>query len=284
VGFVVASAALHDLLRASPRAARVVAVLPAAVYVEAGGDRMVALLTRDAVRVPIGMVTAATRDTAPFAGVRVGDVASIGDGELALPPGRGAVVRSVYRPLRYWDPRVPRLRARLATAEARHRADALTALAAGLPAEVVDRWTAAARPLEAALAAPSPASDAARAVVEALVGLGPGLTPAGDDVLAGALAALAGAGDSLRFGVLSAEVGRVLSRTTPVSAALLGEACRGRAVPELIGLLRALAGGGDLDVALGRLAQVGHTSGAALALGVRSALRALDRHELGRVA
>jgi len=49
-------------------------------------------------------------------------------------------------------------------------------------------------------------------------------------------------------------------------------------------VLRALAGSGDLDAALARLAAVGHTSGAALALGVRAAVRARAGHSLGRCA
>jgi hypothetical protein len=286
VTFVVASAGLHPLFRAAPRAGRVVAVLPSAVYLEfedvpvevGGAATMVALLARDAVRVPIGLVTAAPRDAAPFDAVRVGDRARIGDGGLCLADG------STFRPLRWWDPRVPRFRAALTTAEVRHRADALAGLAAGLPRDVVAHWVGAVAPLGAALAHLQPRSTALAVAVHDLAGLGPGLTPAGDDVLAGALVALAAAGDETRRDALAATVERVLPRTTPVSAALLREACRGRAVPELTGLLRALAGSGDLDDALVRLSLVGHTSGAALALGVRLALRAVDRHELGRVA
>ncbi len=108
--------------------------------------------------------------------------------------------------------------------------------------------------------------------MDGLLGLGPGLTPAGDDVLAGALVTLVAAADpravALRAGVRAAAP----QRTTAVSAALLRHAGRGECGPELADLLRALAGAADPVVALGRLCAVGHSSGAALAWGVLLAL------------
>jgi Protein of unknown function (DUF2877) len=279
VAFAVASTVLHDLLRSPARAARVIAVLPSAVYLEIPdapiGTRLIALLARDAIRVPIGMVVALPRHATPFAGCLPGAGAVIGDGVLGLDGGDG------YRPLRYWDPRVPHLRAGLGAPAALHRAEALIGLGGGLPPELGLQDGAAA--LAGALAEPSPRSPALTRAVRCLVGLGPGLTPAGDDVLAGALVTLAAAGDDVRRRALAAAVRR-RPATTPVSVALLEQACHGRAVPELSALLRALAGVGDLDAALVGLALVGHTSGPALGLGVRSALRARAGLILGRAA
>jgi len=298
VAYMVASTAVCDLLRDGPRPARVVAALPSAVYLEVAGvagsaSRWVALLARDAVRVPIGLVTALPCRAEPFAGILPGAVAVIGDGELRLPaasgpasgPAGGPASGPVgYRPLRYWDPGVPRLGGALATAPVARRAETLALLATGLPPDDVRAWADLAVPLETALAPVRPDRAQVTAAVEALVGLGPGLTPAGDDVVAGALVTLAAAVDEPRREVLVDAVGGLLPRTTTVSAALLREACRGRAVPQVSAVLRAVAGSGDLDVALARLARVGHTSGPALALGVRAALRARAARPLRRCA
>ena len=297
VAYMVASTAVCDLLRDDPRPARVVAALPSAVYLEVAGvagsaSRWVALLARDAVRVPSGLVTALPCRAEPFAGILPGAVAVIGDGELRLPappgpasgPASGPAGAVGYRPLRYWDPGVPRLGGALATAPVARRAETLALLATGLPPDDVRAWADLAVPLETALAPVRPDRAQVTAAVEALVGLGPGLTPAGDDVVAGALVTLAAAVDEPRREVLVDAVDGLLPRTTTVSAALLREACRGRAVPQVSSVLRALAGSGDLDVALARLARVGHTSGPAMALGVRAVLRARAARPLRRCA
>jgi len=98
--------------------------------------------------------------------------------------------------------------------------------------------------------------------VRRLIGRGPGLTPYYDDVLAGLLVTLAALG-SPKLQPLGAAV-RVLAptRTTFVSAALLHHAARGECIPELTAFLN-----GEPDA----LRNVGHTSGAGLAEGVRAA-------------
>ena len=317
MAFAVASTALHDLLRAHRRPLQVLASLPSAVYLQVGGrcpagqtaragsPAIVALLARDAVRVPIGMLVALPRMAAPFAGLQAGQTGAIGDGALS-------VGGQDYRPLRYWDPRVPQLRAGLATPAAIRRCEALGALTDQLPADlraalaeagaagtgaagngsgrVAGTERDAARGVErdgalgTVLGDPLPHPAALANAVRGLIGLGPGLTPAGDDVLAGALLALGAAGDLPRQRALAEAVGGLLDRTTPLSAVLLDQACRSRAVPEVGALLRALACGGDLDSALVALSLVGHTSGPALALGIRLALRARAGHSLGRAA
>ena len=108
------------------------------------------------------------------------------------------------------------------------------------------------------------------------MGLGPGLTPAGDDVLAGALATLPAFGAQRLAEALARQVRFRMPATTVLSAALLDRACAGEAVPELTGLLRACAGSGAPRVAdaVAALGRVGHTSGTALGHGALAALRA----------
>lgn len=113
-------------------------------------------------------------------------------------------------------------------------------------------------------------------VDEGLLGRGPGLTPSGDDVLAGYLVGAAA------YGVAADDVCRLVAsqaaaRTTTLSAALLRHAAAGETIPQVSGLLDALAGRRPLDRALAELLAVGHTSGAALAAGVITAAAATDR-------
>lgn len=114
-----------------------------------------------------------------------------------------------------------------------------------------------------------------------LVGLGPGLTPSGDDVVAGALVA-AHATDHPGLAAWQEQTRAALRArtTTPVSRGLLHHALDGYAVPELAAFLTAVCAGGAAP-ALARLLAVGHSSGTALAAG---ALHALGTHPAVRRA
>ncbi|HEX3620805.1 MAG TPA: DUF2877 domain-containing protein [Acidimicrobiales bacterium] len=106
-------------------------------------------------------------------------------------------------------------------------------------------------------------------VVEALAGVGPGLTPAGDDALAGILVVARAAGGNAAEASLVSLAAR--ARTNDIARAFLSWAARGQSVAPVHAVLAAAAG---LDVAtatvaLGRLLQYGHSSGADLALGLR---------------
>jgi len=133
------------------------------------------------------------------------------------------------------------------------------------------------RRLDATGVAGSPRADLA-AAVRGLVGRGPGLTPTGDDVLAGALCALAATRSAATTRrALADTVLAEMHRTTPVSAALLGEAVHGRAVPQLVDLLRTLgrpAAAQRVAAAVAALVGVGHTSGTALGHGLVLGLQA----------
>lgn len=124
------------------------------------------------------------------------------------------------------------------------------------------------------VAACVPAGVIDDATVPRLIGRGPGLTPLGDDVLAGWLAA------HRATGVPTAEVDRAIrrhaGRTTLLSATLLDCASHGEVLPEYAAWLRAL--GSDAEPERVRaLHRVGATSGAGLHLGGLLALDQLAR-------
>jgi Protein of unknown function (DUF2877) len=104
---------------------------------------------------------------------------------------------------------------------------------------------------------------AAKAASAYLVGRGPGLTPEGDDLVAGVAAVLSHDG-SWVAALIGADL-RV--RTTALSATLLELAARGMGPEPLQALLAGEPG------ALDRLLRLGHSTGRAYALGAGLALR-----------
>ena len=110
-----------------------------------------------------------------------------------------------------------------------------------------------------------------------LMGLGEGLTPAGDDWLVGALAALHRLGQHWAFEnerLASVLVGEATGRTTTIGAAFLAHALAG----EFSEPARDLVTAGSLPgarAAAERLAATGATSGADTLAGMRAALEAL---------
>jgi hypothetical protein len=124
---------------------------------------------------------------------------------------------------------------------------------------------------------PSPADSQSHA----LLGLGPGSTPAGDDLLAGLLFALrcvepAGASGTVAYG--RTVTARARDRTTVLSAALLAQAARGRATAPVRACLADLtaAGTGEWPPAsVESVLEVGHTSGPATLAGLLTATLAV---------
>lgn len=144
------------------------------------------------------------------------------------------------------------------------------------------RWWAPARPRDWRPGRAGADADASGwdPFVHRLLGLGPGLTPAGDDVLAGLLIGLAARPD-LRDPLAAAVVRQAPTRTTWLSAELLRLAADGLAAPVAAAVADALAGHGPdaaLPGALAALLAVGHTSGAALARGLLLAAETIARH------
>ena len=257
-----ASVCLRPLLAAEPRPARVIGVSAAALYlaVARAGDPVpiVAVVSADGIRLPNSVVVASRAASRPFEGVRQGQSAMVGAGGVRI--GEWGV-----RVARWWAPRPTRR-----PVQSHLLRTGLVALTAerpfGLvPASVTDRLDR----LAAALRAHD--LPLALAWARALVGLGPGLTPAGDDALAGlvlALGSFAWPDTELvaRFGrqITAYAVGR----TTALSAALLGHAAAGQAADEVVDVLDALAGRRPARPAVERLLRVGHTSGSCLATGL----------------
>ena len=109
-----------------------------------------------------------------------------------------------------------------------------------------------------------------------LLGAGRGLTPSGDDCLAGALVALRAFGERAVAASLSHAVARhAPRRTSRLSAAHLQAACAGEAIEPLHEAVRALAGGVPPGHALDALERFGHGSGFDALAGVLLTARAI---------
>ncbi|WP_230465943.1 DUF2877 domain-containing protein [[Actinomadura] parvosata] len=277
-----ASTAVRPVLEAQRRPARVLAAFPAGVYLEVRTEAepsVIAVITGEATRLPNSVLLAG-----PLPAVTVGDDASVGDRVIDL----GPLSLSVRR---WWDPAPPLGRLDPALLDDGLPKDPPGAGLAGNGAVDMLASSCAKGWLLGAVTA-----------AEQLVGLGPGLTPSGDDVLAGLLVTLrhlgvaAGCGRAVWLADwLAATVTfDARTRTTPISATLLHCAARGEASPEVIAVLRGVAGRQPLEPALRRQAlepalrrpaleparrqalesalrrlhRLGHTSGADLAQGI----------------
>jgi hypothetical protein len=248
-----ASIVLAPLLRGPRRTGRLLGASRAAIYlrfdIEAPG--VVALLPPSSVRLPLGVVVSGT-----LPAITAHHAVAIGEGSLSL--GDDAWV-----PGGWFDPRPRTLTAadpiRVAAA-----ASVLSELSAADVGVDADRARAAVMSLMAGEAQPACG----------LLGDGPGLTPAGDDVVAGALAACALLRPETRLGGVPEILAGARRATTSLSAALLSCAAAGQVVPEAAEFLAALCGEGDVAIALAALRSVGSTSGTALAVGIVAALDA----------
>jgi hypothetical protein len=221
-----------------------------AVHVHDADPGLICLTSRSATRLPCAMVV-----PGPVPQVADGAPATVGSGWVMAPGVAVGVAR-------WWAVRLPIV--------ADGPAGRNRATRCAPPAREPEVLEAAAA-LSCALHSHALRLDEA---VRALLGLGPGLTPQGDDVLVGALVALravhARAADRLG---LEIERARPFDRTTAVSAGLLAYAAHSRCVPELTAFLGALGDpGAQLSVARRALLNVGHTSGAGLCAGVLCAL------------
>ena len=272
-----ASSGVRAALSGPPRPATWLGVSPAALYLRTPGTPgVLALLTHDAVRLPCALLLPTTTAELPLTsiagrsgGALVGD-AMVGDNCLAWTGPAGPVV---VRAVREWAP------ARVVTPGPASGA-ALAVLRGALPAP-------AALGIDGALLAMLTTEP--EAAVTGLLGRGPGLTPAGDDVLAGFLVGALAFG--LDAGAIRAAVAALAPlRTTDLSAALLWYAARGECIDEVAVVVAVLcrrsaqADHRYASAALDRLLSVGHTSGAALASGLVAAAQAALRVGAGREA
>lgn len=245
---------------------RVLGVFPTCVYIELGRhDAVLALLTRDAVRLPIGLHLTALAGEIPW-GVEPGDVVLVGGGRVRIAQHEVDAVRVA---------KLPRVRPRA------------TQLGPAAYQPVVPvrqtRLVDAIRTITTAALSGHPID----AGVGALVGRGAGLTPSGDDALCGLLLALgcvAGEVAGAAHRSVAAAVGAHLTSTTSLSGALLAAAGQGYAADDVVRLALLLTGPAptpverEVNEALARVLAIGHTSGADVVAGLVGASTALREH------
>ena len=272
-----ASTGVAELLRGPVRSARVLMAMPAAVYLsvatERGGD-VGGGLTSDAARLPLACVLFRGSNGRPLVALPPGAPAEVGGGRIVV--GDLAVSAAAW-----WDPhpRLPSPRPALLPEGVRQLRNAV--YGEGVPHSAFTLPglpTGPGGPLAALRGAVRRADlDAALRTSARLIGLGPGLTPAGDDVMAGTVAGLVllGHPEAGRFaaGVHAIAAGR----TTELSRALLRHAAAGRVSGEYAAVLHALVGERPLGRAIDGLLATGSTSGRAMALGLCTAIDLAER-------
>lgn len=281
-----ASTGIAELLRGPLRPASVISIFPTAIYLRAepllyperhGADQgsrrqsgVVAILTSDASRLPLGAILHRPATHRPLISSRGPLHAFLGEGRITVGP-------LTVRASGWWDPR-PRL-----------PSDQPALLPEGmrqLRSAVSERLHASVREVPAdlcgqlgSLRAALRRNDvtAALRAGQRMIGLGPGLTPAGDDLLCGVLSGLTLLGHPQAARIGAGILALAPGRTTDLSLALLRHASLGQVNSELGYVIQALAGTGRLSGALERLFAVGHTSGIALGLGLSAAVDLTSR-------
>jgi Protein of unknown function (DUF2877) len=269
------SSAVHARLSRQPAPARVLLRTSAAIHLDAGGF-VVAIVDRRAPLAPNAiMVTDLLGELGPG---EPGHPATVSAG--CVRTGDLAVTWDPHRaPL--WEPRV----GRPARLEARDAADWAARLLGVLsPTRALTPQAAAKRlfggadldalegfvELLGSVRRRDPGS--ARGAARLLTGRGPGLTPVGDDLIAGAAVTVAALGDQLGFPPerrrgwrRAAVLPDLADRTTAVSATLLRLAAHGLAPEPLHGVLHGAAAPDQGLRSLSRLVGIGHTTGWATA-------------------
>lgn len=263
---VAASTALATLLAGPRQAARVAGVGERAGYVVTADGDVVALTTPSAAVPSCALVLGGRL---PAEVLRASREVVVGRGEVTT-AGHRLVVR------RWWTPEqvTPGARSRKAAAALCRLLDADLPGAVPLPCDVV---RARAAGVEAGLALVEGSPAVAAATLLGVLGLGPGLTPSGDDVAAGVV--LAGRALGLPgTGAVAVEVAAAArTRTNAVSAALLAEAAAGRSASVVIRAVDAVVGRAAAGPALRALLSLGHYSGGDLASGLLAVTSALSR-------
>jgi hypothetical protein len=248
----------HAALRASGGTAHVVAPLADSLYLEAGGE-ILWLGGRGSLRHPRAVLAA-------------GDLPR-GHARLAidlegLEPWRPRRVQGADRAVLRAGARD--LRERLAGSAHPARPAGLGRLLVAAPADFpLDR--AARTVAEVAGACDRDDARGAASAADSLLGLGPGLTPSGDDFVGGVLFARCALGPSAAWARAgSAVVARARARTHPISAALLSDLATGEGPEPLHDLIDALArrATGAAWGAVERLGRHGASSGWDMLAGV----------------
>lgn len=281
-----ASTGIADLLRGPLRPASVISIFPTAIYlrtepllypdrsgIEPAQRRqlgVVAILTNDASRLPLGAILHRPSSHRPLISCRGPIKAYLGEGRITVGP-------LTVRASGWWDPRprLPAIAPALLPEGMRELRSTVSERLHGpvrdVPVELCGQLGA----LRAALRRND--MTAALRASQRMIGLGPGLTPAGDDLLCGVLAGLTLLGHPQAVRIGAGILALAPGRTTDLSLALLRHATLGQVNSELGTVIQALAGTGRLHGALERLFAVGHTSGIALGLGLSAAVDLTSR-------
>ncbi len=250
-----ASTAVGDLLCGPCQDATVRASTKLASYLSVprpgtGTDTM-ALLSEEAVRLPIGVVLANAE--LPEAGSTV----VIGNGSIASG-------EHTWRPARWWDPR-PRLSAEDLF---RHGPELLFALEE-------EPYGSFGLPLAEALAVAGALADGDAGPALGVIGLGPGPHPLGRRRRCWGARGARARRPARKSHKNCSSAACASTRTTALSAALIAAASRGQVIPQAATLLGALAAGATahrLASAATQLFCVGATSGHDLCAGMAGAL------------
>ena len=264
---------VRDLINGPAQPADVLGRFATALYLRLAGGDVIALLSSDAVRLPIGLILPTSSREFPL--THLSGPVAVGSGSVHIGGWscRVSQLVSLQAPIGLAPDRdaCAHLRYRLAQCAS---ADPDLRLPAALVECALSLWNGTTRASTSSARMITHSPDVAADLVRRLLGAGPGLTPAGDDVLAGLLVGLRcfnQRAEPLRLAVLARLPG---GGTTDLSAALLRCAVRGESIPQLNQLLRTMSGSGwqtRLDHAIDDLVRVGHTSGTALATGVLAA-------------
>jgi hypothetical protein len=257
--------------RVPPRAdAQVHSVFVRACNIETEAGELVTFVSPGSGNLPHGI-----RCAAPFARLRQGQAANLEGATLRIPAADLVVDLSRAA---VWNGTVAAASPGLCGAEVQralrdHAPDQGIAPAlfpTGSPCSALERTMVARMAQVLPVLARATESRDAGAVVSALsalVGLGPGLTPAGDDFIVGYLAALhsrsrreSGIAGLLR--ALALPVGRLSLQTNAISRQMLRDAAQGHFAERLTDVVRCVCDGGDVAGATMRALQVGHSSGA----------------------
>lgn len=255
------STAVRPILTGPIQAAEWLGASASALYLITHSGTVLAIVTHDAVRLPCSLVLASTAAEAPLVDLapephrRLAAPALVGAGrvEWTGPTGVVGVIGA-----RAWAPSVVVAGSPLAAPLAALRA-AVANRDIGVEPDRVARLVSG--------------GEAQFAAVAALLGRGPGLTPSGDDIVAGFLLGARAFGHPTP-GATAAVRELAGGATTALSAQLLRHAVRGECVAQVATVLAALAGRPAPADAIDQLLAVGHTSGAALAAGLLSAAAA----------
>lgn len=252
--------------RGAPDGLRVVSVHAAVVNLATPDGTLVALAHAAVGGLPNGILVADAPDFTTL-GLRPGTAATWSEGALHVRGGTATRLRVDTRGAADWSPAVTAHD----TGAWPARSERATAAAGSVrvPGGLADLAPAMAplRSLDCALRARD--RLAAAWAARGLIGLGVGLTPSGDDALAGVEAALHAAGHPTA-GFLALALDDVDRRTTTLGAAMLRHAARGDAAERVHDLLDVLLDPAtpDLEGAIAGAARWGATSGSDLLLGV----------------